>query len=132
MPEVNVDINGRKYRMACEDGQEAHLLGLADRFNSSIEGLKGAFGEIGDNRLTVMAGIAVLDELSEAEKRIARLERDVAELSRAGQELSIEAEELEHRFARKLAEAARKLEAIAVAVDETGPASTPQPQAHQG
>ena len=32
MPEVNVDINGRKYRMACEEGQEPHLLGLADRF----------------------------------------------------------------------------------------------------
>lgn len=127
MPEVNVDINGRKYRMACEDGQEAHLLGLADRFNKSIEDLKGAFGEIGDNRLTVMAGIAVLDELSEAEKRIAKLEQDVADLSRAGQELSIEAEELEHRFARKLAEAARKIEAVATAIDETGPASTAQP-----
>ena len=31
MPEVNVEINGRKYRLACEEGQEAHLLGLADR-----------------------------------------------------------------------------------------------------
>ena len=75
MPEVNVEINGRKYRMACEEGQEAHLGNLAERFNQSIENLKGAFGEIGDNRLTVMAGIAVLDELEEAGKsgRIARL-----------------------------------------------------------
>ena len=40
MPEVNVEINGRRYRMACEDGQEAHLQGLADRFNRSIEDLK--------------------------------------------------------------------------------------------
>ena len=74
MPEVNVEIDGRKYRMACEEGQEAHLLGLAERFNRSIDGLKGAFGEIGDNRLTVMAGIAVLDELAEAERRIAPLQ----------------------------------------------------------
>jgi cell division protein ZapA len=128
MPEVNVEINGRKYRMACEDGQEAHLQSLADRFNKNIEGLKGAFGEIGDNRLTVMAGIAVLDELAEAERRIAALEQDVADLSRAGQALSIEADEMELRFAKKLSEAARKIEAIATAVDETGPASTPQPQ----
>jgi len=122
MPEVNVEINGRKYRMACEDGQEAHLMGLAERFNRSIHELKGAFGEIGDNRLTVMAGIAVLDELVEAERRIAALRQDVEELTRAGQELSIEAEELEHRFARKLSEAARKIEAVATAIDETGAA----------
>jgi cell division protein ZapA len=63
VPEVNVEINGRKYRMACEEGQQAHLIGLAERFNIQVEGLKGAVGEIGDNRLTVMAGIAVLDEL---------------------------------------------------------------------
>ena len=60
MPEVNVEINGRKYRMACEEGQEPHLIGLADRFNRSIDNLKNAFGEIGDNRLTVMAGIAAI------------------------------------------------------------------------
>ena len=33
MPEVNVEINGRKYRMACEEGQEAHLGNPAERFN---------------------------------------------------------------------------------------------------
>ncbi|MGV3652307.1 MAG: cell division protein ZapA [Devosia sp.] len=125
MPDVNVEINGRKYRMACEDGQEPHLLSLAERFNQQIEQLKGAFGEIGDNRLTVMAGIAVLDELGEAEKRIARLKQDVADLTAAGEALSQEAEDIERRFARRLAEAARKVEAIATAIDDTG---APQPQ----
>jgi cell division protein ZapA len=126
MPEVNVEINGRKYRMACEDGQEPHLLSLADRFNTQIDQLKGAFGEIGDNRLTVMAGIAVLDELGEAERRIAALKQDVADLTAAGEALSSEAEELEQRFAKRLAEAARKVEAIASAIDDTG---APQPPA---
>lgn len=124
MPEVNVEINGRKYRMACEEGQEAHLMGLADRFNASIEGLKSAFGEIGDARLTVMAGIAVLDELAEAERKIASLTQDVTNLTRAGQELSDEAEALESRFAQRMSEAARKIESIATAIDETGQGSS--------
>ena len=34
MPEVNVEINGRKYRMACEEGQQGHLIKLAERFNA--------------------------------------------------------------------------------------------------
>jgi cell division protein ZapA len=122
MPEVNVEINGRKYRMACEEGQEPHLLGLAERFNRHIDAFKGDFGEIGDNRLTVMAGIAVLDELVDAERRIALLKEDVANLTAAGEALTQEAEQLERKFAKRMNEAARKVEAIATAIDETGAA----------
>ena len=120
MPEVNVEIDGKKYRMACEEGQERHLFELADRFNRTVVSLKGSFGEIGDNRLVVMAGIAVLDELAEAENRIESLKQDIADLTTAGRELTLEAEELEQKFARRLAEAARKVESIAHAIDETG------------
>jgi cell division protein ZapA len=122
MPEVNVDveINGRKYRMACEAGQEDHLNMLADTFNRKIEALKGSFGEIGDSRLTVMAGIAALDELYEAQRRIEKLNRDVDELTRAGEAMAAETEEIEQKFSRQLAEAARKIESIATAIDETG------------
>jgi cell division protein ZapA len=120
MHEVNVEIDGKKYRMACEAGQEQHLEELAERFNRTVVQLKGSFGEIGDNRLVVMAGIAVLDELGEAEDRIAALKQDIADLTAAGHELSVEAEDLEQKFARRLNEAARKVEAIAQAIDETG------------
>ena len=121
MPEVNVEINGRKYRMACEEGQQQHLIGLAERFNGHVESLKGAVGEIGDNRLTVMAGIAVVDELAEAERKIKALETEVLVLTRAGQEVAAEIETLEAKFAGKLAEAAKTLEGIAGALDETAP-----------
>ena len=124
MPEVNVEINGRKFRMACEDGQEPHLQSLADRFNAKIDALKGNFGEIGDNRLTVMAGIAALDELFEAERNISKLKQDVEELTRAGAAMAAETEEIEHKFAKRLAEAARKIESIATAIDETGAGQT--------
>ncbi|HZY69064.1 MAG TPA: cell division protein ZapA [Devosia sp.] len=120
MPEVNVEIDGKRYRMACEEGQEPHLMALAERFNRTVLGLKSSFGEIGDNRLVVMAGIAVLDELAEAEDRIGALKQDIADLTSAGRELTVEAEALEDKFARRLNDAARKLEAIAQAIDETG------------
>ena len=120
MPEVNVEIDGKKYRMACEAGQEQHLEELAERFNRTVVQLKGSFGEIGDNRLVVMAGIAVLDELAEAERRIAELKQDVANLTQVGEGLTHEADELERRFAKRLNEAARKIESISTAIDETG------------
>jgi cell division protein ZapA len=120
MPEVNVEINGKKYRMACEPGQEEHLLGLAREFNQRVETFKRVFGEIGDIRLTVMAGIALIDELAIADGKIAGLKRDVANLSEAGQSVSAEMDELEAKFARRLNDAARKLEAVATAIDEAG------------
>ena len=119
MPEVNVEINGRRYRMACEEGQQAHLIGLARRFDAQVEGIKGTVGEIGDTRLTVMAGIAVVDELAEAEKRIAALQAEIEELSAAGQQLSGEMDALEQRFSGKLEQAARSLEIVAGVLDET-------------
>lgn len=121
MPEVNVDINGRKYRMACEEGQQQRLIGLAERFNNHVEQLKGAVGEIGDTRLTVMAGIAVVDELAEAERRIKTLEEEVLVLTRAGQEVAAEIETLEGKFAAKLSDAAKALEGVAGALDEAAP-----------
>ena len=122
MPEINVEINGRKYRMACEEGQEEHLLKLAAQFNAHIDRFKDGFGEIGDNRLTVMAGIAVLDELAEAQRTIGKLRQDIEELTQAGEALTSESEDLERRFAKRMNEVARKVEAIATAIDDTGSA----------
>ena len=65
MPQVTVTIDGKQYRMACDEGQEEHLIGLAQSFDRYVAHLKESFGEIGDQRLTVMAGIRVMDELSE-------------------------------------------------------------------
>ena len=76
MNHINVTINGRQYRMACEDGQEARLLQLAESFESRIESLRGKFGEIGDARLTVMAALTVCDELSDASQRLRSLEEE--------------------------------------------------------
>lgn len=110
MSEVSVEINGRKYRMACEDGQEPHLELLAERFNKFVGDFKGDFGEIGDNRLTVMAGIAVMDSLVEAERQLETLKTQLDEMTRAGQALSDDNERLERRFAERMSETARKIE----------------------
>ena len=77
MNHVNVTINGRQYRMACEEGQEVRLLKLAEDLESRVEELRGKFGEIGDARLTVMAALTVCDELLDATARIRVLEEEV-------------------------------------------------------
>ena len=83
MSEVNVTINGRQYRMACENGQEEHLLALSQDLDQRIAQLRTSFGEVGDTRLTVMASLTVADELAEAGKRIRALEEELAALKEA-------------------------------------------------
>ncbi|SHM42912.1 cell division protein ZapA [Roseibium suaedae] len=83
MAQINVIINGRSFRMACDDGEEDRLIGLAKRFDGWIDDLRGAFGEIGDQRLTVMAGIMATDQLVELEKKIAALEADLSQAKEA-------------------------------------------------
>ncbi|MBC7586439.1 cell division protein ZapA [Tardiphaga sp. vice352] len=80
MNHVSVTINGRQYRMACEEGQETRLLRLAESLESRVENLRGKFGEIGDARLTVMAALTMADELADANLRIGALEEELAAL----------------------------------------------------
>ena len=77
MSHVNVTINGRQYRMACEEGQETRLLRLAEMLESRVTDLRGKFGEIGDQRLTVMAALTIADELVDANQRIRSLEEEL-------------------------------------------------------
>lgn len=77
MAQVTVTIDGKAYRMACEEGQEDHLTDLATRFDRYVLHLKGQFGEIGDLRLTVMAGIMITDEVSELTRRVSALETEL-------------------------------------------------------
>jgi len=83
MAQVSVTINGRQYRMACEDGQENHLLRLAKDLDERIVGLRGKFGQIGDARLIVMAALTVSDDLAEMGKKIHQLQDEIAALQDA-------------------------------------------------
>ena len=80
MNHINVTINGRQYRMACEEGQEARLMRLAESLQTRVEDLRGKFGEIGDQRLTVMAALTACDELLDANARLEKLEQELASL----------------------------------------------------
>ncbi len=83
MAQVNATIAGRQFRLACEDGQEEHLHLLAQDIDERIAKLREKFGEIGDTRLTVMAALTVADELSEAARRLRRMEEEVAAMQDA-------------------------------------------------
>ena len=84
MAQVNATIAGRQYRLACEDGQEDHLLGLAKELETRIIDLRRKFGEIGDTRLTVMAALVLADEKAEMAQKMRKLKDEVVALEDSG------------------------------------------------
>ena len=120
MSQVSVTINGRQFRMACEDGQEGHLMNLARDLDTRIEGLRGKFGEIGDTRLTVMAALTLADTLSETAQRIKRLEEELALMQDARVAAAEHAKTAQAAVAAALNAAAERIESITKRLNQTG------------
>lgn len=113
---VQVTIAGRSFRMACAPGEEQHLGDLAALIDARIGELRGAFGEIGDQRLTVMAAITIADELTESRRRIADLESQLSTLQEAVQMRDDAAAAWVESLAQTLDLTARRIEGIAQSV----------------
>ncbi|TCV74749.1 cell division protein ZapA [Neorhizobium sp. R1-B] len=123
MAQVTVTIDGKAYRMACEEGQEDHLTDLAERFDRYVGHLKSQFGEIGDLRITVMAGIMIMDELSETNRRIAALEAEVASLKTNSDGVLENQRQNEQVVVSALGELATRLESLTAKLNGRAPAS---------
>ena len=113
MAQVTVTIDSKTYRMACEEGQEEHLSDLAGRFDRYVGHLKNQFGEIGDLRITVMAGIMVMDELHELQRRMRGLEAEVETLKKTRDNALSKVDKTDHDLAQALSEVTGKIEQIA-------------------
>ena len=119
MSQVNVTINGRQFRMACEDGQEEHLMDLARQLDKRIGGLRAKFGEIGDTRLTVMAAITIADELAEMGERLKRLEDTLAAMQSAQGAAADHSRAAQATVAAALTSAAERIESVTKKINQT-------------
>jgi cell division protein ZapA len=123
MSQVNVTINGRQFRMACEDGEEARLSRLAEELDASIATLRTRFGEIGDTRLTVMAALTLADQLKETKEKLQRLEPELATLRNASVVSADHSQATQTAVVAALNAAAERIESITKRLNETVPES---------
>jgi len=123
MSQVNVSINGRQFRMACEDGEEARLSRLAEELDASIAALRTRFGEIGDTRLTVMAALTLADQLSETKEKLQRLEPELSTLRNASVASADHSQATQSAVVAALNAAAERIENITKRLNESVPES---------
>jgi cell division protein ZapA len=120
MAQLSVNIAGRAYRMACADGEEDHLEGLAQMIDGKIAEMRETFGEIGDQRLIVMAALTVADELDEARRRNERLEAELAQRRSSDSDVATASEGWARSVADALDGAAVRIEKIAQDMNAAG------------
>ncbi len=63
MAQVSVKVNGYVYNVGCEDGQEAHLLAMAQQVETRIDSIKALGGVTGETQLLMLASLLMADEI---------------------------------------------------------------------
>jgi cell division protein ZapA len=124
MSHVSVTINGRAFRMACDEGQESHLLRLGEDLDKRIANLKARLGkerfnESGDSRLVVMAAVEIADDLDEMRKRVSRLEEEIASLKHAGAAAKDRTQATQSAIIAALNAAAERIEGVTKSLNQT-------------
>ena len=117
MAQISVMIAGRAFRMACEDGEEDRLTGLAGALEERVVDMRKAFGEIGDQRLIVMAAISLADERAEAQARVAKLEDEIARMREASRGVAMLADDSARQIAQAIDDAAERIESASRVMD---------------
>lgn len=65
MATVEVEVNGRPYLLACEDGQESRLRELAAYVDHRLKGLTGGGRSGAEAQMLVMTCLVLADELQD-------------------------------------------------------------------
>ena len=87
MANVNITFNGKEFLLSCDDGQEEHLIELAEQLNNKFINLKSQLGNIGENKLLLITSVKVMDEYFETKKKIEEKKRELNNLSNKFKEL---------------------------------------------
>lgn len=115
MAQVDIDINGQSYRIACDDGQEEHVNHLAEYLDHRVGELVDSVGQVGEARLLLLAALLVIDELAEADQKAEEVRGKLEEATAAGQQSAAEtAAETTESLMNRVAE---RLENIAGSLD---------------
>ncbi len=112
MGQVSVTLNGRTYKLECGEGEEAHLIELADYLGTHVDTMRRKFGQVGDDRLILMASLVVADELWELKRQMQELKSTLAEARRDRSGADESAKHWQADIAARIGSAAERIEML--------------------
>lgn len=113
MPLVNVMVSGRAYTIACDEGEEEHLKELAAHVDGKVRELLESVGQVGDQRLLLMAALLITDEFYEARSKLEGYAKHAGDLASAHEEISGKLSQSESQAINLLERMSKRAEDIA-------------------
>ena len=71
MGQITVSIHDHQYTLACRDGEEERLAGLASYVDGKARSLVTKLGQVSEARLLLMAALLIADELQDVHDQAA-------------------------------------------------------------
>jgi cell division protein ZapA len=127
MPNVEIEIGGRSFEVACQEGEEHYLISAAKMLDTEAGALADQIGRLPESRMLLMAGLMLADKtagledrLRESEERLAAQDARVAELEARplAEPERVEIPVVPEAVTHTLAELAARAEALADATEE--------------
>ena len=79
MPEVTINIGGRPFQVACQEGEEHFLQAAAGLLDNEAASLMDQIGRLPESRMLLMAGLMLADKAAGADDQMKALEDKVAQ-----------------------------------------------------
>lgn len=127
MPEVNINIGGRTFAVACQEGEEHFLQAAASLLDNEAKALMEQIGRLPESRMLLMAGLMLADKHGGSEDQISTMEDKIAQQEAWIEELQnrpkpvperMEVAVVPNEVRETLAELAARAEALADAAEE--------------
>ena len=119
MPDVTINIGGRQFEVACQDGEESFLKAAAEVLDEEARLLTDQVGRLAENRMLLMAGLMLADKTVALEEAAGssqqKLEdaRTAARIAASTPPERIEVPVVPESFVDTMAELAARAEALA-------------------
>ena len=127
MPEVEIEVGGRRFEVACQPGEEDYLISAATALDKEASSIGDQLGRLSESRMLLMAGLMLADQAGNLKEKLAKSDADltaaISEISRLNAELSSssipgnENAALSAEFEKALIDIAEKAERLADKID---------------
>ena len=120
MPELEIQIGGRSFHVACQPGEEHFLRAAAQMLDNEAKPIVEQMGRIPEARMLLMAGLLIADKAAGIEDDLRRLRAQLAEIESrpAPAREKVEVPVVPPQVVETLAEIAARAEALADRLDE--------------
>lgn len=118
MTEVELFIQGRKYDITCDEGQEERVAEVGQYVNARAKDIAGAGAAANENHLLVLTSLVLADEIKDLKDYLSEIQANPKSADGKATEKSVISEEEEKQIVSALDHLCQRIEGVANRIQE--------------